>query len=250
VRGVLSFLYAFAAIASILFVYSYYASLKGEIDSTEHHLLVLEDRHVREMELKRAVTDTIRHSILISLANDPNADPESIRGRLGSDLSALRGLEGAEGYTTQRYTNYSYDNFRSRFTVRFWCGNPSDEELDNATKYHNWSGKSNYICEGCHYFSETFLYAEFDINGNPIGGGTKNLCAQFISIDKSRGVSFISVSEMYNKILQGKITTTNPASLVLLSSNNIKFGVMVYDSVEDVSSAAVIPMSTEIRWYG
>jgi len=245
VRGVISFLYAFAAIASILFVYSYYASLKGEIDSTEHHLLVLEDRHVREMELKRAVTDTIRHSILISLANNPNADSESIRGRLGSDLSALRGLEGAE-----EYKNYSYDDFRSRFTIRFWCGNPSDNELKQTAESHTWFGRANYICDGCHYFSETFVYAEFDTKGNLIGGGTKNLCAQFISIDKSNGASFISVSEMYNKILQGKITVTNPVSLLLLSSSNIKFGVMVYDSVENVSSAAVIPMSTEIRWYG
>jgi hypothetical protein len=214
------------------------------MDSTEHHLLVLEDRQAREMELKRAVTDTIRHSIFISLARDPNADSESIRAQLGSDLSMLRGLEGAAGYK-----NYSYDNFRSRFTVRFWCGNPSDEELKQTTESHKWSGQSNYICEGCRYLSDTFTYAEFDTNGNPIDGRTKNLCAQFISIDKSRGVSFVSISEMYTKILQGRITITDPAALALLSSNNIKFGVMIYDSVENVSSVAVIPISTEIKWY-
>jgi len=245
VRGVLSFLYAFAAIASILFVYSYYSSLKGEMDSTEHHLLVLEDRHAREMELKRAVTDTIRHSILISFINDPNADLESIREQVGSDLSALRGLEGAEGYK-----NYSYDDFRSRFTVRFWCGNPSDDELRRTAESHKWFGQDNYICDGCHYLSETFAYAEFDINGNPIGAGTKNVCAQFISIDKSRGVSSVSISEMYNNILHRRITISDPATLALLISNDIRFGAMVYDSIENVSSVAVIPMSTEIRWYG
>jgi len=245
VRGVLSFLYAFAAIASILFIYSYYSSLKTDIDSAEHHLLVLEDRHAREMELKRAVTDTVRHSILISLTNDPNADPELIREQVGRDLSQLRGVEGAEGYK-----NYSYDNFRSRFTVRFWCGNPSDDELRRTVGSHNWSGQDDYICDGCHYLSETFAYAEFDINGNPIGAGTKNVCAQFISIDKSRSVSSISISEMYNKILYKRITISDPATLALLLSDDIRFGVMVYDSIENVSSVAVIPMSTEIRWYG
>jgi hypothetical protein len=245
VRGVLSFLYAFAAIASILFVYSYYSSLKADIDSAEHRLLVLEDRHVREMELKRAVTDTIRHSILISLANDPNADTDSIREWIGLDLSRLRGVEGAEGYK-----NYSYDDFRNRFTVRFWCGDPSDDELKRTAESHKWSGRDDYICDGCHYLSETFEYAEFDTNGNPIGVGTKNLCAQFISIDKSRSTSSVSVSSIYDKILHERITISDPATLALLLSNNIRFGVMVYDSAENVSSVAVIPMSTEIRWYG
>ncbi|VVB73580.1 Uncharacterised protein [uncultured archaeon] len=241
----LSFLYAFAAIASILFVYSYYSSLKGDIDSTEHHLLVLEDRHAREMELKRAVTDTIRHSVNMTLSLDPNADPEAIQERIGNDLSLLRGVEGAEGYK-----NYSYGDFRSRFTVRFWCGNPSKEELDRVAETHDWSKKSDYICEGCHYLDEEFAYITFDSDGNVIGGGTRNLCAQLLSVDKGNKIISVSASQLKNAILRHRIMIADPLSESVLLSGDSMFGVMVYDSAEDVSSVAVIPMSTEIRWIG
>jgi len=244
VRGVLSFLYAFAAIASILFVYSYYSSLSGVADINDHRMLVLEDRYAREMELKRAITDTIRHSVNNTLSLNPNSGDDEIKENLGRDLSQLRGLEGAAGYR-----NYSYYDIFRRFVIRFWCGNPSDDELERIARTHEWVGRGDYICDGCNHLDKEFEYVELDASGNIVGGGKKNLCSQFFSVDRSSGTVSVSIAapEMARQIAQGRFQVSAEMQGLLLS-NDIKFGVMVYDSAENISSAAVIPISTEIRW--
>lgn len=231
-KGVVSFLYLFSVFAYLSVVLSVYLSVYERISYLEYNVFLLEDRISRELELKHAMKNVIAYSEeLNEVSNILPAPYNQISQLILSDygVNRLSDLESSG--------KYSYYNWR-RFALDFWCGFPSNGDLVNAISLKGRAYpaffNSQFICDNCFSVSSEVL----------TGTGPSSVCSFFLSSDPLNRQTRVGISNP-GKFLSGGIEY-DLADIFL--AQNVKFGVLVYDSKENISSAVVIPGSTIIPW--
>lgn len=231
-KGVVSFLYLFSIFAYLLVVFSVYLSVYERVNYIEYNLFLLEDRVGRELELKHAMKNVIAYSEELNEISNLLPQPYStISNSILSDygVSSLSELE-SEG-------TYNYYHWR-RFALDFWCGFPSNNNLVNAISLKNKSHpaffNSKFICDNCFSVSSEILTPD----------GPMNLCSGLLSSDPLNRQTRIGVSGLSGFSFGGVEYDLSD----LFLAQNVRFGVLVYDSRENISSAVVIPGSTVISW--
>ncbi len=231
-KGVVSFLYLFSVFAYLSVVLSVYLSVYERINYLEYNVFLLEDRVGRELELKHAIKNVIAYSEeLNEISSVLPAPYNQISQLIVSDygVSRLSDLESSG--------KYSYYNWR-RFALDFWCGFPSNGDIVNAIslkgKVYPSFFNSQFICSNCFSIGSEALTEK----------GPVNICSSFLSSDPLNRQTRIGIYGL-DKFSFGGIDY-DPANLLV--SQNLKFGVLVYDSKENISSAVVIPGSTIIPW--
>ena len=231
-KGVVSFLYLFSIFAYFLIVISIYLSVYERVNYLEYNVFLLEDRVSRELEIKHAMKDVIAYSQeLEEYSNLLPAPYNMISGSILSEygISKLVELEstGASSYYDWR-----------RFALDFWCGFPTDSDIVNAIsikdKAYPAFFNSAFTCDNC-FKLDSKVQSE---------KGPSNLCSQFLSSDLINRNTRIGVAKVDEIAVDG--ATYDLSNLGAIQG--VRFGVLIYDSKENVSSAVVIPSSTTIPW--
>ena len=231
-KGVVSFLYLFSIFTYLLVVLSIYLSIYERVNYLEYNVFLLEDRIGRELELKHAVKNVIAYSEELNQISALLPPPyDAISDSIISDYGVNRLSDLESG------GRYSYYHWR-RFALDFWCGFPSDGDIMRAisikSKAYPAFFDSRSICDNC-----------FSVNAEiSTGSGPSNLCSNFLSSDPLSRHTRIGISGLHG-LSSGGIEYDLDDILLM---QNIRFGILVYDSKENISSAVVIPGSTIIPW--
>jgi len=242
-KGVFAFLYLFAILVYLLTVFSIYLSMYEKVNRMEYKLFVLEDRVSRELELKHAIKNTIGYSEQIKMNSEViKIILERLSGSKLSDeiidefiskngISRLKDLESTGSY------DYS-SNFRN-LNVHFWCGYPDLFVIKDIISIKN--GKPEFFNSSAMYQRPNVFRIDDEITIS--SGSTShiiNKCSAFVSSDLLNKISTVSNPDQ---------SIATQLGLMPNDYNNIKFGVMVYDKYENISSAVIIPYSTMIVWH-
>jgi len=242
-KGVFAFLYLFAILIYLLTVFSIYLSMYEKVNKMEYNLFVLEDRISRELELKHALKDTISYSeqikenselikTMLETISRSEVSDEIVKEFIRKNgINRLKDLESAGSYS------YS-SNFRN-LNVHFWCGYPNIFEIKDIISLKNgypefFNSDAMFTRQNIFRINEEII---IDSNSNY---NIINICSAFISSDLLNKISTISHP---NQIISTKL------KLMPNDYDNIKFGIMVYDRNENISSAIIIPYSTVISWH-
>ncbi|MCS7109651.1 MAG: hypothetical protein NZ903_02545, partial [Candidatus Micrarchaeota archaeon] len=130
--------------------------------------------------------------------------------------------------------SHSYYHWRD-FSLRFWCGFPTESEIIEMITI---KGKRP------DFFGSTEIYRRpnmFDVSEVTfVDGKTVNKCKLLVSTNINISSVITKPSPSIIESMGGRIT--------VYEKMQPKFGVMIYDSKENISSAVIIPDSTEIYW--
>lgn len=236
-KGVFSFLYLFAISSYLLIILSIYLSIYQQTSYLENKVFILEERAGRELELKHAIKRVIIYSEQISKTKEVVKDiadtliPEEypLISQVFDSSYSLYGLNRLKDL--QSTGSHEYYDWR-RLALRFWCGYPSDNEIKDIISIQNGNPK---------FYRLTGILSDkiFEIDSTAtIKEEVRNKCSLFLSTNAN-------VSTQISPPADSK--TLNELNIAERNSD-FKFGVFVYDSKENISSAIVIPYSTEIRW--
>lgn len=234
-KGVFSFLYLFAIFTYLLSVLSIYLMIYERTSYLENKIFILEERAGRELELKHAVKRVIIYSEQIRIM-------ESFLKTLFPEYSlvfdssySLYGVNRLNDLTSDG--SHSYYHWRG-YALKFWCGFPSENEIVDMITIKGRKPE---------YFGSNQIYQRlnvFNVDDTVIiGNEVKNICSLFLSTSINQSTT---ITKPAKKIMQG--ISEDILENTIYDLINVKYGVMAYDSKENISSAIIIPESTEIFW--
>ena len=216
-KAFFSFLFVLSILSATIVLLSRFNAIENYSDKTISSLLLLEERHARELELKRAIVNTI----IYSAREAPSvATADEITATIAEDLAKLEELET------------SYYNIK-KLAVSFWCGSPTQQDLREAITAMHWSGKTA-LCRNCQKLSAWAVRIE---NNNK---RTVRYCAKYLSVDTMQKV--VTVSSADTRVIGPGIADVEPGS------GQSMFGASVYDTTNDIASVIMLPMSSRISW--
>ena len=219
-RGFISLILAIAFIYIALILLTYYFEVRSTSLKTEKELLILKNYNTRELEIKRAITNTIHHSLQQILLIKPDADSEEISKYIATNLALLESQE--KSY----YNTYHLD-------LNFWCGFLESKSYPNSLKENMIQTRTSIKCENCKDFGEFIpRYFITSISGpEQIVEDLVPACTPFLS---------------YNKELR-YIKISSPPLNYLWLGEDPAIGVSILDTVNNISSVVIIPKSTIIQ---
>lgn len=234
-KGVFSFLYLFAIFTYLLSVLSIYLMIYERTSYLENKLFILEERVGRELELKHAVKRVIIYSEQIRTMADflKSLFPEY--SVVFDSSYSLYGVNRLNDLVSDG--RHHYYNWRD-FALKFWCGFPSENEIVDMITIK---------ARKPEYFNSSQIYQRpnvFNVDDTVIiGNEVKNTCSLFLSTSINYSTT---ISKPNRKIIQS--ISEDVLENIVYDMIDVKYGVMVYDSKENISSAVLIPESTEIVW--
>lgn len=218
-KGFISLILAIVFVYTALLLLAYYLEVRSASLKTENELLILKNYNARELEVKRAITNTIHHSLQKILLIKPDADSEEVSKYIGINLAALESQE------KEYYNTYHLD-------LNFWCGFPGNESYLNSFKENMIRTRTAIKCEKCKDFGE--LIPKYSIPSmlepEKIVEDLVPACTPLIS---------------YNKELR-YIKISSPPLNYLWIGEEPAIGVSVLDTVNNISSIVIIPKGTII----
>jgi len=213
-KGFISLVLAISFIYVVFLLLAYYLELKVTTLKTEEQLIILKNYNSRELELKRAVINTIHYSLQQILIIKPDANSEEVSKYIAANLALFESEE----------TNY-YNDYHIK--INFWCGFIENET--NSMKERILNEQSPIKCSNCKDFRD--LIPKYSPNGDV---ELVPACAPFISYDRVlRQVKISSPPVEYAWI--GERQTIGPA-----------VGISILDPIGNISSVVVIPEGTVI----
>jgi len=109
-KAFVSLVLAIAFIYVTLLLLSYHLEARSSFFGTEKELLILKNYNARELEVKRAVTNTIHHALQ---EIPPGMESENASRYIAGKLTGLESQEAGKG--GEYYRTYHLD-------LNFWCG--------------------------------------------------------------------------------------------------------------------------------
>ncbi len=234
-KGVFSFLYLFAIFTYLLSVISVYFMIYERTSYLENKIFILEERVGRELELKHAVKRVIIYSEQIRTMSNFLKSMFPEHSVIFDSSYSLYGVNRLNDLTSDG--RYHYHDWRS-FTLKFWCGFPNENEIVDMITIKS---------KRPEYFGSSQIYQRpniFNVDDTVvIENEVKNICSLFLSTSLNHSTTITkptkkAIQEISESILENTIYDIITA----------KYGIMVYDSEENISSAVLIPESTEIIW--
>ncbi|MCX8202570.1 MAG: hypothetical protein N3G74_02080 [Candidatus Micrarchaeota archaeon] len=233
-KGVFSFLYIFAIFAYLIVIIGVYMMIYERISYLENKIFILEERAGREIELKHAVKRVIIYSEQIKSMKDQIKTMFPEYAPFFDSSYSFYGINKLNDLTSTGA--HSYYHWRD-FALRFWCGFPLETEIIDMIAIKG---------RGPEYFNSSRIYERsnvFDLDRTVIvGSEARNLCSMFLSSSMNFSTT---ITKPPKEIFHGSSGVSQVQIYDLMKS---KYGIMVYDSKENVSSAVIIPESTEIIW--
>jgi len=217
-KAFLSFLLVLSVLSTNALLLSFHNTKREQSDKITNSLLGLEERHARELELKRAIINTIIYS---AREMPESATADEVTAKVAEDLAKLEDLEE------------SYYNIR-RLAVSFWCGSPTQQDLKESLRSMQLSNRT-VICRNCQ------KTGEFAIR---IGNNNQNavrVCAKFLSVDTIQKIVTVSVADP--RVVAASFGPDQ-------YSGTPSIGAAIYDTSNNISSVIIIPLSSRIYWGG
>jgi hypothetical protein len=224
-KAFISLVLAIAFVYVTLLLLSYYLEARSSFLGTEKELLILKNYNTRELEVKRAVTNTIHHALQ---EIPPGMEAENASRYIAGKLAGLESLEAGKG--GKYYQTYHLD-------LNFWCGF-IDEET-GVMKKEMLEKTSSIKCLNCKdldefvpkYSIENIIASRVDPTRLLQAVETMPACTPFLSYNREN--KWIKVSEP-------------PAEYVWIGDNPA-IGISILDTVNNISSIVIIPEGTIIR---
>jgi hypothetical protein len=217
-KAFLSFLLVLSILSTNAFLLSFYNTRKEQLDKITNSLLGLEERHVRELELKRAIINTIIYS---AREMPGSATADEVTAKVAEDLATLEGLEK------------SYYHIK-KLAVSFWCGSPTQQDLKESLRLMQLLNRT-VICRNCQKTDEFAIRIENN-NQNVV-----RVCAKFLSADTIQRIVTVSVADP-----RVVVASFGPDQY----SGTPSIGAAIYDTSNNISSVIIIPLSSRIYWDG
>lgn len=240
-KGFLSFILAMAFAASILLVFSAYQSMSLRNAETETEMLLIELHTARELELKRALMNSVvhegRNAIVEEAARlgikllfkDRTTVKEALKGLSGEKIVATvgRGLGMREARLEGAYKELGLD-------VDFWCGAVTQQELHAMPERMLNSGNLTKC-------SSDFPGRCYDLNfpavrDDEIVTVCTGLLAGSIGIDPPSVL--IKVSNFDQKVTP-----------LILPIGDYVFGISILDRRNGMASVVTLPVGSGIKVY-
>jgi hypothetical protein len=213
-KGFITLLLTLLYLSAVLTMTALLQAVQGAETETQTEWLVLENHHARELELRRAILNTIMHSARSAAPVYSTSD--DVSAAIGADLSALEDLE--DSYFSDYYP----------ITVNFWCGIMTDDELRSLPSL-TLSSRLTQKCADCVDLDAVAVRAQGE-SGVPV-----TTCASMLSVN----------------IADRTVTVSNPDPRVTPPFSTLGtpvFGITLLNSRDNLSSVVVIPQNTKVRW--
>lgn len=212
-RAFLSLLLVLTIISTVLLLFSIYQRIKMKIFETEYETLLLESQSARELELKRAMINSVVHA---AREEAQKIDGIGMRKEMAKRLAELdSGLE-------------KYYKEKNNIEIDFWCGTPSEEEIRKLPERLEKEGKVK-PCPTCYDLNFPAL-----IKRDSVEEATY-ICAALLDVD----------------FLNNEVIISGPSQDVTAVWNPFekpKLGVSIIDKRNGIYSVTTIPFNSKIKW--
>jgi len=224
-KAFISLVLAIAFVYVTLLLLSYYLETRSSFLGTEKELLILKNYNVRELEVKRAVTNTIHHALQ---EIPPGMEAENASRYIAGKLADLESQEASKG--GGYYRTYHLD-------LNFWCGFIGEES--ESMKEEMLERVSSIKCSNCKdldefvpkYSIEDIIASRYDPSKLLQAVETVPACTPFLSYDRE------------NKWIK----VTEPPAEYAWIGDSPAIGISILDTVNNISSIVIIPEGTIIR---
>ena len=216
--GFISLLLAMSFIYTALLLIAYYLEIKYILLSGENELLLLKNYNSRELEIKRAVTNIIHHSLQTI---PPSLESKDVPEYIASKLTTLESLEASKG--AGYYSTYHLD-------INLWCGFLENESRE--LKQEILSDRIAMKCANCKDLDEYIQKYTLDSLSSPerIVEDIVPSCTPFLSYNRESNT----------------ITVSYPPAEYSWHGENPVIGISILDTINNISSIVIIPEGTII----
>lgn len=214
-RAFISLILAIAFIYVTLLLLNYYLEIRVTALNTEKELLLLKNYNTRELEIKRAITNTIHHSMQQIKLISPTADSEEVSIYVATQLALLESQEN------NYYKTYHLD-------LNFWCGFIENET--QSMKNNMLSSKTSIKCTNCRDLKE--IVTKYNLESETVVEKLVPACTPFLS---------------YNREFN-EMKISSPPKEYLWKGEGPSIGVSILDTVNNISSIIILPKGAVV--YG